>query len=403
MKRRFALAALIVFVFLILIALSLGAIWYITEPVITLRGEETIETSVKEGYHEPGYSAKFRFVDITDRVEVTADLDEKKPGEYSVDYSVCFLKKTANATRTVIVTDKEPPVITLNGGDTIKVLTNSSFEDPGYSAQDDSDGDVTASVETKGIVDTYDPGTYSISYRVSDSHGNEATKVRTVIVEGEPEVKPEKVIYLTFDDGPSEAVTPEILRILKEYDVPATFFIIGYYRSEENIDLLKEMLAQGHTIGIHGYSHEYGEIYESVPVFMDNIRSLEDNIRSDLNYEPFMIRFPGGSSNTVSKDICEGIMSKLVAEVQKEGYYYTDWNVDSGDASGNGISAEQIVSSVKRGCKKNRYNIVLMHDSGAKGTTAEALPQIIEWAKEEGYTFAAMEKGGPTVHQRVAN
>ena len=136
---------------------------------------------------------------------------------------------------------------------------------------------------------------------------------------------------------------------------------------------------------------------------MDNIRSLEDNIRRDLDYEPFVIRFPGGSSNTVSTDICEGVMSKLVTEVQKEGYYYTDWNVDSSDASGNGISAEQIVSSVKRGCKKNRYNIVLMHDSGAKATTAEALPEIIEWAKEEGYTFAAMEKGGPTVHQRVAN
>ena len=96
-------------------------------------------------------------------------------------------------------------------------------------------------------------------------------------------------------------------------------------------------------------------------------------------------------------------MSELVKEVQAEGYYYTDWNVDSTDAAGIGISAEQIVSSVKKGCKKNRYNIVLMHDGWTKETTAEALPQIIEWAKEEGYTFAAMEKGGPTVHQHVNN
>ena len=403
MKGRFAKAALIVFVILMLIALALGVIYYVTEPVITLKGKETMEASLTEGYHEPGYKAEYWFIDITDRVEVTTDLDEKKVGEYSVDYSVCFLKKTANAARTVIMTDKEPPVITLTGGDTIKVLTNSRFEDPGYSAQDDSDGDVTASVRTKGIVDTYDPGIYTITYSVSDSYGNEASKVRTVIVEGEPEIKPEKVIYLTFDDGPSGNVTPEVLRILKEHNVPATFFIIGYEQSEENIKLLKEMIAQGHTIGIHGYSHEYSEIYTSVPAFMDNIRKLEDNIRSDLDYEPFVIRFPGGSSNTVSIDSHEGIMSELVKEVQAEGYYYTDWNVDSTDASGIGISAEQIVSSVKKGCKKNRYNIVLMHDGWTKETTAEALPQIIEWAKEEGYTFAAMEKGGPTVHQHVNN
>ena len=403
MKGRFVRAALIVFFILMLIALSLGVIYYIKEPVITLKGKESMEASLKEGYHEPGYEAEYWFIDITDRVEVDTDLDEKKAGEYSVNYSVCFLNKTATATRTVIMTDKEPPVITLNGGDTIKVLTNSSFEDPGYSAQDDSDGDVTASVKTKGIVDTYNPGTYTISYSVADSYGNEATKVRNVIVEGEPEVKPQKVIYLTFDDGPGRTVTPEILRILKEYNVPATFFVIGYEQNEENINLLKEMIAQGHTIGIHGYSHDYGEIYKTVPGFMDNVSKLDENIRRDLDYEPFIIRFPGGSSNTVSKDSCEGIMSKLVTAVQEEGYYYTDWNVDSSDASGNGISAEQIIASVKKGCKKNRYNIVLMHDSDAKKTTAEALPEIIEWALKEGYTFAAMEKGGPTVHQRVNN
>ena len=96
-------------------------------------------------------------------------------------------------------------------------------------------------------------------------------------------------------------------------------------------------------------------------------------------------------------------MSELVKEVQQEGYYYTDWNVDSTDASGRVVSAEQIISSIKKGCKKNRYNIILMHDSEAKVTTAEALPKVIEWAQKEGYTFAAMEKGGPTVHHSVNN
>ena len=227
--------------------------------------------------------------------------------------------------------------------------------------------------------------------------------MRTVIVEGEPEIKPEKVIYLTFDDGPSGNVTPEVLRILKEHNVPATFFIIGYEQSEENIKLLKEMIAQGHTIGIHGYSHEYSEIYTSVPAFMDNIRKLEDNIRSDLDYEPFVIRFPGGSSNTVSKSYSKGIMAKLVKEIQKEGYMYNDWNVDSTDASGNNIPVKQLVDSVKRNCSKDTYNVILMHDSDAKETTAKALPKIIEWAQNEGYKFKAMKITSPTIHHRVNN
>ena len=403
MKGRLIKIIFASLIIVILIALSLGVIYFVTEPSITLKGSNVVEATLADGYTEPGYEAKYWFLDITDRVEVTTDLNEKKVGEYSVEYSVSFFDKSASSTRTVNMVDREPPIITLNGGDTIKILTNSDFDDPGYSAQDDSDGDVTESVKAKGIVDTFDPGTYTISYSVADSFGNEADKKRTVIVEGTPEVKPKKVIYLTFDDGPSETVTPEILKTLKKYNVPATFFIVDYGQDAEKIRLLKEAIAQGHTIGIHGYSHDYGEIYKTVPGFMDNVTKLDNKIRSDLDYEPFIMRFPGGSSNTVSKSYRKGIMSELVKEVQEEGYYYTDWNVDSTDASGRVVSAEQIISSIKKGCKKNRYNIILMHDSEAKVTTAEALPKVIEWAQKEGYTFAAMEKGGPTVHHSVNN
>ena len=403
MIKRLLKIFLIILIIVILIALALGAAYYFTEPEITLNGEESMEVTMAEGYQEPGYEAKYWFIDITDRVEVDSDVNDKKVGEYSVNYSVSFLEKTASTARTVSVVDREPPVLTLNEGETINVLTNSKFEDPGSSAEDDSDGDVTETVITKWIVDTYNPGTYTISYSVSDSYGNEAQKTRTVIVDGEPEVKPDKVIYLTFDDGPSDNVTPEVLETLKKYKVPATFFIIGYSQSEEHIALLRSAIAQGHTIGIHGYSHDYEEIYQSVPDFMENIKTLDEMIRTDLNYEPFVIRFPGGSSNTVSESYCDGIMTDLVQKVQEEGYYYTDWNVDSTDASGNGISTDRIISSIENGCKEDQYNIVLMHDSDAKQTTAEALSEVIEWAQEEGYTFKAMEKGGPTVHHRVNN
>ena len=271
MKGRLIKIIFASLIIVILIALSLGVIYFVTEPSITLKGSNVVEATLADGYTEPGYEAKYWFLDITDRVEVTTDLNEKKVGEYSVEYSVSFFDKSASSTRTVNMVDREPPIITLNGGDTIKILTNSDFDDPGYSAQDDSDGDVTESVKAKGIVDTFDPGTYTISYSVSDSFGNEADKKRTVIVEGTPEVKPKKVIYLTFDDGPSETVTPEILKTLKKYNVPATFFIVDYGQDAEKIRLLKEAIAQGHTIGIHGYSHDYGEIYKTVPGFMDNL------------------------------------------------------------------------------------------------------------------------------------
>ena len=401
--RRILRILFIIITLLLLIALALGLIYYVTEPSIKLKGEVAIEKTLEEGYKEPGYEAKYWFVDITDLVEVSSNVNDKKVGEYSVNYTVSFLNKTSSAGRTVRIVDKEPPIITLNGGDSISVLTNSKFDDPGYSAEDDSDGDVTESVRTKGIVDTFNPGTYTISYSATDSYGNEAHKVRKVVVEGEPKEKPQKVIYLTFDDGPSDNVTPKILKILKKYNVPATFFIIDYGQSEEKMRTLKSAIADGHTIAIHGYSHDYGDIYKSVPAFMENVEKLDRKIREDLDYKPFIMRFPGGSSNTVSKDVCEGIMSDLVKKVQEEGYYYSDWNVDSIDASGNGISADRILSSVKNGCIKKQYNIVLMHDSNAKKTTAEALPKIIEWARKEGYTFVAMEKGGPTIHHGVNN
>ena len=145
------------------------------------------------------------------------------------------------------------------------------------------------------------------------------------------------------------------------------------------------------------------KIYKSVPAFMDNVNSLHDKLKKDLGYDAFVIRFPGGSSNTVSESYCKGIMTDLVKEVQKEGYMYTDWNVDSTDASGNNVDVDKLVNSVKKGCKKKRYNIVLMHDTDAKGTTAKALPKIIKWGKKKGYEFKAMTPYSPTVHHGVNN
>ena len=130
---------------------------------------------------------------------------------------------------------------------------------------------------------------------------------------------------------------------------------------------------------------------------------VDDKIRRDLDYEPFIIRFPGGSSNTISEDYCKGIMTDLVKEVQIEGYKYVDWNVDSTDASGNNVSAKKLIKSVKKNCDLEKANVILMHDSNAKKTTAKALPKIIEWAQKEGYVFKALTLDSPSAHHRVNN
>lgn len=395
---------ILILVIVFILAGGAAAFYYYTTPQITLKGEDVMEVTMKDGYTEPGAQASFSFHDISKQIKIDdSDLNEHKVGTYTITYTVDYLDKTARETRTVNVIDKEPPEITLTGGDSLSVRPMSKFKDPGVEAVDDSDGDVTDQITSKGIVDTSNRGDYKIKYTVTDSYGNKATATRTVTVEGDPERDVKGVIYLTFDDGPSGTVTPKILKTLEKYHVPATFFVIGYGDDPQKIKLMKRALKDGCTIGIHGSSHDYGEIYSSVPAFMKNITSLDKALKRDLDYDAFVIRFPGGSSNTVSKEYSKGIMSKLVKKVQENGYLYNDWNVDSTDASGNNIPVEQIVKSVKNNCSKDTYNVILMHDTDAKGTTAKALPKIIKWAKKKGYKFKAMTPNSPTIHHGVNN
>ena len=402
-KKSRGLKILIVFLFLFVIAGGAFAFYMYTTPQITLKGDKTMEVTLKDGYEEPGATASFSFHDISSYIKIDSQVDDSCVGSYKVIYTVHYLEKTATAERTVNVVDKEPPELTLLGGDHITVHRGEEFKDPGVTAIDDSDGDITWNVEAKGFVDMYNKGDYEIEYRACDSYGNEAVACRTVTVKGKLNKLKKGVIYLTFDDGPSKAVTKKILKTLEKYDVPATFFVIDYGDDPKKIELMQRALDDGCTIGIHGYSHDYSKIYASTDAFMENVTRLHDKLLDDLDYDAFVMRFPGGSSNTVSISYCEGIMTDLVKLVQKEGYMFTDWNVDSTDASANSVPAKRLIASVKAGCDPEKNNIILMHDSDAKKTTAEALPKIIEWALEEGYVFKAMTPAGPTYHHKVNN
>ncbi len=372
----------------------------LTAPVITLNGDSTMYVAGGiDDYVEPGATA-------TDNCDgdVTADISEKieESNEYTwlVNYSVKDQAgNEGTAVREVQLPDDTPPEIYLNGDQTITIDQNTEFVDPGATATDDRDGDISAEIVSEGYVDTYRSGTYTVTYTVADAYGNEASTSRTVEVESAP-VSEEHTIYLTFDDGPSEAMTPQILDILKENDIKATFFIIDY--TDEELELVERILEEGHTIGIHGYSHEYSQIYTSVEAGMNNITKLAEKLKEDTGYEAFVTRFPGGSSNTVSANYCSGVMSGLVEAVTDAGWMYMDWNVTSGDAE-NGTTTDEIIYNVESELSESSENVVLMHDEVGHQDTVDALQTIIDYGKENGYSFYPITEETIPIHHPVNN
>ena len=208
------------------------------------------------------------------------------------------------------------------------------------------------------------------------------------------------VIYLTFDDGPSLTSTPVILDILKRQKVPATFFVINY--DKEGEQLIQRAVDEGHEIAIHGYSHDYNTIYKTQKAYMNNVVSLQDKLYKTLGYRVWTTRFPGGSSNLISKQVSSGIMTKLVNRVDKEGFTYFDWNVSSGDAGG-ATTAEEVYRNVTKALKKNRENVVLMHDFSNNEKTMDALERIVKYGKKNGYTFKSITDSTTEVHHNIQN
>jgi len=208
-----------------------------------------------------------------------------------------------------------------------------------------------------------------------------------------------KRVYLTFDDGPSSSNTTKILNILDTYNVKATFFVIG----SGNLSIAKDAYNRGHAIGLHANRHEYGDIYTSTDAYFADLELLGYKVKQQIGFTPNIIRFPGGSSNTVSRKYCKGIMTTLSQEVESRGYFYFDWNVDSTDASGNNIPADDIVANVKKYVYGQKDVCILMHDTAAKGTTVEALPRIIEYCRDMGYEFCILNQYAKEFHHGINN
>lgn len=301
-----------------------------------------------------------------------------------------------------VIKDDEAPTLILNDNAVIYIGVGSKYEEPGYVAIDNCDGNITEQVKVSGKVNTNKTGTYELTYNIKDEYGNETIVKRTVKVFPKNNYKPgmtlgSKVVYLTFDDGPGKH-TQRLLDILKKYDAKVTFFVTGY--DNKYNELLTKEHNDGHTVALHSYSHNYANIYSSVDNYMNDLYKISDKVKQYTNVESKIIRFPGGSSNTVSRKYNRGIMTTLTQKLEQEGYKYFDWTIASGDA-GNTTSSSQIVKNVTTKLRENEPNVVLLHD--IKSYTVDAIEEIIQYGLSNGYTFAPLTMDSPVVHQKVNN
>lgn len=191
-----------------------------------------------------------------------------------------------------------------------------------------------------------------------EDHSEEDTDVRKV--------------YLTFDDGPSSN-TNRILDILADYDVKATFFVVGK-EEEEYQALYKRIVDEGHTLAMHSYSHKYNEIYQSLESYSADLSKLQEFLYDTTGVWCRYCRFPGGSSNTVSRVD----MHELIAYLDEQDMSYFDWNISSGDASNSSISPQEIIRNCTAKLRDYDEAIILMHDAAEKNSTVQALPELIE-------------------------
>lgn len=266
---------------------------------------------------------------------------------------------------------------------------------------DNRDPNPQIEMDTKGL-NTHAIGSYPIVYIARDRSGNSTKILCEVHVMEHKEIgtttpSDEKVIYLTFDDGPSK-YTKKILDILDRYNAKATFFVTG--ENPEYFNLIKEANDRGHTIGLHTYSHDYEKIYSSSKAYYQDLEEIAALCKEQIGYIPKYIRFPGGSSNEISRKYNVGIMSFLSKDVLKKGYQYYDWDISSSDGEGT-ISVQKII--MESTMSKDTNISILCHDANGKATTVQALPAIIEYYQSLGYRFGAISDNSYVCHHTIHN
>ncbi|SET44470.1 polysaccharide deacetylase family protein [[Clostridium] polysaccharolyticum] len=204
-------------------------------------------------------------------------------------------------------------------------------------------------------------------------------------LEYQPQPENEKNVYITFDDGPCKS-TPQLLDVLRKLNVKATFFVTAQYGSEEEIiEWLKQIKAEGHTAGVHSYSHRYDEIYSSVEKYLADFKKMDDLIVKATGEHARLFRFPGGSNTGYNDSVRE----EIIKEMASRGMVYYDWNAYNGDCDGF-TKAQMIEKAVKESSYREK-SIVLMHNIPKREQVIETIPSIVKRLREKGYEFKALD------------
>ena len=286
-------------------------------------------------------------------------------------------------------TEKPKDIFSLNGNEVVYIAQYNDYNEEGAKLTDGCGNQLEADIKTKGEVNTSQTGDYYIEYEL-EGYDKLSRKVNVYEVHYDP-----KTIFLTFDDGPG-AYTRSILDTLAKHNVKATFFVTNQFPNYQS--LIGDEHNQGHTVAVHTYSHNYN-VYSSVDTYINDFNQMNEIIKNYTGSYSNQFRFPGGSSNTVSRSYSIGVVSQIANEMTRRGYIYYDWNVDSRDAEG--VGSDTVYNSVINGTNNCTSCVVLMHD--IKASTAEALDRIITTLKQRGYTFAPLTTGSPTSHHGINN
>ena len=340
--------------------------------------DDVIEVIVFDDSVEvPNVTCKFFGKKVSkNELKMIKNIDVTKLGNQEIEYECkkSFFKKTISIKYNVV--DKEAPVMEIDSQDNVSIYVGDEYKEPSVKATDNYDGDITDKIEKSGEVDNKKEGTYEITYSVKDSSSNESSKTIKVEVKSRPVVQSNNsgggtgrssnmscgeagVIYLTFDDGPND----------------------------------------GHAVGIHTSTHAYNVVYSSDEAFWNDMNIVKERIERLTGVSPTLMRFPGGSSNTVSRHYSAGIMSRLANQIEEKGYGYFDWNISSGDAGGTTDPTQEYYNVVNN-LSKSRGNVILMHD--IKYHTSQAIDSIVKYGIDNGYTFDVLNTS-IICHQAISN
>ena len=323
--------------------------------------------------------------DITEKIE-------KHEEEDTIIFKVTDNSGNSNDKVVSINYTKKPePVFKVIGDSTTYVALGSTYKEPGAGYYDGCGNKLEAKITISGSIDINKEGTYKITYTLEGGK----TISRSVVVYNPKSIGKGKVIYLTFDDGPGP-YTQGILNTLAKYNVKATFFVTNQFPGY--VYLIKNEYQGGHTVAVHTYTHNYN-IYKSVDTYINDFNRMNSVIESYTGSKSKLFRFPGGSSNTVSRSYARGVVRQRANKMLSNGYQYFDWDITSGDASG--ANSSKIYSNVVNGARSCKSCVVLMHD--IKSTTANALDNILKTLTERGYTFSPLTINSPTAHHTIAN